>query len=474
MKNLIQLVNILKSDEVRLIRVFLDAQSVNKKCHKLQLFNLIHSKKAKTNNYNLKSRLKNDIVNTMLLQEASNLFSTNYVRAITNCRKWLLQGSLLISRGVYSEGISILEKAEKLSKKFDLPGENTLINEILRNHYIVREGLPAMRKYEILIHDSNELYAKHIEAGNSFHLLAIPALFKSIYNSNNTIVKNQLKKLKELHKNTEGKSERIAFYYHVGHINYYILTKQFQKAKEMCLSFFSLIENSISLDTISNNGGAHLEMTSVLFRLEEFEVALIYANKTAQIFKEKTFNKLLAYEYCFLGNYYNNNHKAAINTFNLAQKIPQLKSSKIREEKWNYMAAYSYYKVGDLEKSNLLLDNCKTLMINKSGWYLGKKLLLLMISIQEKQADQTIIQLENLLKLFRNLEEEYIQRFKSMYKVVRFLAYNQFDFNLTYEKQKRHLDLLIEGKGEYSWNPLGYEMIRFDKWFMEQIDSNKR
>jgi hypothetical protein len=113
-------------------------------------------------------------------------------------------------------------------------------------------------------------------------------------------------------------------------------------------------------------------------------------------------------------------------------------------------------------------------MINKSGWYLGKKLLLLMISIQEKQADPTIIQLENLLKLFRNLEEEYIQRFKSMYKVVRFLAYNQFDFNLTYEKQKRHLDLLIEGKGEYSWNPLGYEMIRFDKWFMEQIDSNKR
>jgi hypothetical protein len=69
-----------------------------------------------------------------------------------------------------------------------------------------------------------------------------------------------------------------------------------------------------------------------------------------------------------------------------------------------------------------------------------------MISIRERESNPTIIQLENLLKLFRNLEEEYIQRFKSIYKVVRFLAYNQFNFNLTYEKQKHHLDLLKEGE----------------------------
>ena len=93
-----------------------------------------------------------------------------------------------------------------------------------------------------------------------------------------------------------------------------------------------------------------------------------------------------------------------------------------------------------------------------------------MISIKEKQSNPTIIQLENILKLFRNLEEEYTQRFKSIYKVVRFLAYNQFDFNLTYQKQKYHLDLLKEGDSNYIWNPLGYEMIRFDEWFMNQVD----
>ena len=113
-------------------------------------------------------------------------------------------------------------------------------------------------------------------------------------------------------------------------------------------------------------------------------------------------------------------------------------------------------------------------MEQKSGWYLGKKLMLLMISIKEEEADPTIIQLENLLKVFRGLEQEHIHRFKAIYKIVRFLSYNQFDFKLTLEKQAYLLDLLAEGKDDYRWNPMGYEMIRFDEWFTKQIDHKKK
>ena len=78
MKNLIQLVENLKKSEVRLIRSLLEVQSLNQKSHKLELFNLIHSKMVKTNvdasmkiyqkkphavYYVLKSRLKGDIIN---------------------------------------------------------------------------------------------------------------------------------------------------------------------------------------------------------------------------------------------------------------------------------------------------------------------------------------------------------------------------------------------------------------------------
>jgi tetratricopeptide (TPR) repeat protein len=242
----------------------------------------------------------------------------------------------------------------------------------------------------------------------------------------------------------------------------------------MCQSFFKLIEGSVSLKTLSNLGGAHLEMTSVLLRLEEYKEAKSFANKTLHIFRDQTFNQLLAYEYCFLSNFYTKKHGAATNIFKLAKKIPQLKSSKIREEKWNYLSAYNYCRLGDFDKSKDLLNNCKNLTINKSGWYLGAKLLLLIMSIKEKEANPTTIQLDNLLKLFRNLEEEYIMRFRSIYKIVQFLSNNQFDFKLTLEKQVEHIDLLKEGKEDYLWNPLGYEMIRFDEWFMEQIESRER
>ena len=215
-------------------------------------------------------------------------------------------------------------------------------------------------------------------------------------------------------------------------------------------------------------------MTSVLLRLENYKEAKSFANKALHIFRDQTFNQLLAYEYCFLSNFYTGKHSAGTNIYKVVITIPQLKSSKIREEKWNYLSAYNYCRLGDFEKSKELLNNCKNLTINKSGWYLGVKLLLLILSIKEKQANPTAIQLENLLKLFRNLEEEYIMRFKAIYKIVKFLGNNQFDFKLALKKQKYHLNLLIEGEDDYMWNPLGYEMIRFDEWFMEQFESRER
>ena len=122
-----------------------------------------------------------------------------------------------------------------------------------------------------------------------------------------------------------------------------------------------------------------------------------------QIFREQTFNQILAYEYCLGGKGDTKKQAAATERGKQGQNRPQINARVIRKEKWNYLAAYNYYKIGDISKSKELLDNCKNLTVNKSGWYLGKKLLLLIISIQEKEADPTLLKLENLLKIVMSL-----------------------------------------------------------------------
>ena len=209
MKNLIELIEKLKKNEVRLIRALLEVKSLNQESHKLTLFNLIHAKEVKTNQdassiiyrkkpnavyYNLKSLLKKDIINSMLYRDASQIFSTDYVRAKMNCRKWLMQGSMLVNRKVYGEGLNILKRAQELANKFDLPGEQALIDETLRNYYIIREGKPAMEKYEILIHESNEMYANHIEASNYMYRLSLPTLFETNSKLNIRRLRKQLLK----------------------------------------------------------------------------------------------------------------------------------------------------------------------------------------------------------------------------------------------------------------------------------------
>ena len=91
------------------------------------------------------------------------------------------------------------------------------------------------------------------------------------------------------------------------------------------------------------------------------------------------------------------------------------------------------------------------------------------MNIENEKVDVIHLKLNSILSVFRTLEGENIDRFKSIYKTISFLNKNHFNFQLTHIKQKKHIDLLSEGKGKYRWNPMGCELIRFEEWFMEQL-----
>ncbi|MFT4800256.1 MAG: tetratricopeptide (TPR) repeat protein [Flavobacteriaceae bacterium] len=488
MKSIIDIVLELKRNEVKIVRAILKTSSVNQKCNKLKLFNLIHSNKVRTNTdaslliynknpnpvfYNLKKRLKNDILNTMLYSEAASVFPTQYIIASVNCRKWLLQGKMLINRGLYNEGISVLEKVSRVADKYDLPGERILAKETLRNFYAIREGIESLDRYRDEIMLDLSLYDKHIKAGDRMLTLSVPSLFQANYQEDTQKAYRQLLTIKKMYQLKDLKSERLGFYYYVSAINYYLYVKEYGRAKKAANAFLTLINESISLNTISNNGGAHLELSLVLLHLYEFENALIYSNKATQMFLESSFNRILTFEYSFIANFNLEKYNEALEFFENSKSISQIKSSVIRVERWRYMAAFCHYQLRNFKEAKELINDCTNLIKDKSGWYLGKRLLDLFIVIDEKEVEKTFLKLNNLLALFRVLDLEQIMRFKAIYKVVLFLSNNQFDFDLTYQKQRKYINLLTEGKDKYRWNPLGYEMIRFDQWFINHVNLKK-
>ena len=150
MENLSALVNSLSPGEETLIRHFYKLRDFGEFRKRVQLFNLLVSGKLKLEKelalavgyktpnasyHNLKSRLKSDIICMLLMQESSAKFKTPYAQAVFQCRRSILTGEILLSRGVYNEGLNLLKKASRVAEKFELFAEQIIVDDTMRNHH---------------------------------------------------------------------------------------------------------------------------------------------------------------------------------------------------------------------------------------------------------------------------------------------------------------------------------------------------
>ena len=126
MKQLVPLVKVLRPGEIRLIKHFFSLESNAEVKKRAELFTLILSKKAQTDQKalkklyktetntsafsHLKERLRKDVLNVLFLQDASKKFSTKYANAEFECRRNYIQADILIARGAYFPAIKLLER----------------------------------------------------------------------------------------------------------------------------------------------------------------------------------------------------------------------------------------------------------------------------------------------------------------------------------------------------------------------------
>ncbi|MGL4599572.1 MAG: hypothetical protein ACRCYO_18755, partial [Bacteroidia bacterium] len=82
----------------------------------------------------LKQRVRTDILNMLLFQEGHESYDHDFEMAQFECRRSLLFGDLLRSRGEYHEADQLLDRASRTAEKFELYGEQVLIDDLQRNH----------------------------------------------------------------------------------------------------------------------------------------------------------------------------------------------------------------------------------------------------------------------------------------------------------------------------------------------------
>jgi hypothetical protein len=64
-------------------------------------------------------------------------------------------------------------------------------------------------------------------------------------------------------------------------------------------------------------------------------------------------------------------------------------------------------------------------------------------------------------------------RAKTILKILDALVRKHYDYALATKNQKANITVLQEAKAEHLWEPMGYELIRFEEWFATKLPKRK-
>lgn len=487
MENLIALVGSLKPGEIQLLQHFYSFKNnpENKKRDKLlklaldreitneeEVMNYLYGEKSASAFSQLKARLKDDILNVLLMQDSSVKFSTLYAQAAFDCRRSLIQGEILLARGVYQEAVSMLTRASRLAKKYELFTEQMQIDDLLRTHLVMKHNNKAFVELSESISSALGKIAGLENAKYAHYLLTVQGLYSTI-NPGEDIThygNNILSDLEdEMQKNN---STRVKFYYHLTALDHHSRTHNYDHAQLHGQSLLNLVENDPIVQSRTNIAGTRMELANVMLNLSNNKDAITLAQQSMQQFKPGMVNELNALYKLFFAHFRENDIEAAEPVLQKALKHKQLKFNDMLNAKWLLIKAAVEHCKGEYDQSMRTLKKDNTLTRDKTGWLWGYYLVEIMNLFEMNGGNDWVdTRVETLKKVaYRNMQKLSMENARAvlMLKLLQSLIAHKYDFTDTINREKASIEKLKKAEGAYYWNPTGYEIFRFDEWLLKK------
>ncbi len=478
MKILTQIVRVLKPSEVRLIRNFYKVQPNGEIKRRLELFELVKSGKVTTDMEaakavykgepnsaysHLKNRLQKDVLNILLLKEGSKKYETKYAQAVFDCRRMLIEGQILIERGAYRAGEAVLLKANELAVEYELFAETLLINDLLRTTIGIRKGEQAYLSFEREITDSLHKLEKYLIVKDYYYRLGVLGYFaKNIDKSSKEYAKTALQEA-EGHYNAS-QSPLIGYFYNYLGIYYGQLNHDYELAYKYALDYLKLVEVSPSITSETRIGTANLQIASIAAYKANYDEAMGFARSAKEKFITGLFNELQAIELMFVIAFHKRDYTEAETIMEMALVHPKYKANKIIPAKWEYFKANLLFVKGQYNQAAVMLMKETELTKDKAGWLMGYRIMELMCAIEQGELDIIDYRAESFKKLLQRQKDENVERPRTILKVLNTYVKTGGDIKMTLTEEKTSITKLREGKEHFRWDPLGFEMIRFDEW----------
>lgn len=479
MTDLIKIIRLFKPSEARIINQIFNSKSGEHITKRKKLFNLIYEKKCNTDkqarqylNYteaksaysHLKKRLKNDILNFILIFSDQETDDDNTAASEElKCYKLLYQGKYLLKKNLTDEAIPVLQKVFACADKYELPEIKIIAGQLLikyKNQNRSNKNKPYPSGFNPL--NELELLKEHLVANcyqqpektshASFFKPETPLLFKKA--QHNFVL--QFSNLR---------SKKLKLHTYISFIQQQIQNHNFHHALELCnsKSLHDILKEP-ALRTKENLSLIRNEMAKTHIYLKNYDKAIDNATLAADIAGNIVPLQLLqSYNILFYASFYSNNLNQA---FNICQKVlnQELYTNNNSLSHWNFYHATIAFAKREFKQSLKFLNAINKFNHEDIPLSLGIKIQELMNLVELHEHDWLECRIDCFRKYLKKFDQNTLLRFRSCYELFKTLTKNNFNISSTLSQQHNLLKKLESGQGIYYWDPLGNEPIRIEKW----------
>lgn len=477
MENLKTLIRSLSSGEEKLIRHFYKLREFGEYRKREQLLDILLNEDPKTEAalaqkmgykvtsgayHNIKSRLKSDIACVLLMQESSCKFNTQFAQAMFSCRRSLLTGELLLSRGVYKEGLTLLKKAARIAEKYELYAERIMTEDTLRSHYAGSNDIEELQSGTEAIEENYRLLGQMLNSKSRLYQTVFSDLPGFETEDSGIQTERMLNELERLESSTG--SSRVSFYSKLSRLN--VLHNAGNLSAAICCGqeLLSDIAGNPVIMSTANKGGIHLELANLYLRVFEPDQAELHASEAVSCFKKGMVNHLRASTLSFyaqvqVGKYTSAAHaiECILNSKCLADSNYEVLGQRI-----NLVAAWFSFAVGDSVGANARFRKSSGIAKDKGIWYYGYSVLEILLLLDKNAVEAASYKIDALRKsIARSRRDEVVERTQLMISVLRQLLRAGNDYTQLQKLAGEEIQRLANTAGEARWDPTGFEVVSF-------------
>ncbi len=483
MKSLTAIIKKLRKGEVRLLRRYLKAAGSGDSAQRYKLLLLIlrseqtlsdeeacyalYKEKPNSAFSHLKKRLKDDALDTILMQKREYTFVSAYSQSYLYCLSSLYKAVVLRKRGLPNEAILCLEEIYKICLKYEF---YTILHEV-RNMLSEIKGLTLGAKFVLYYTENLETEADEIKrtgvAKKYYNILMNEMKFKASA-KNKFAPQGELfrQELESYYQHSNSISFKQLYYLYSTYY-YYEIIKNLDLA-EVYIQKVIELDNRYHGLTIGSIRQVALSLLAVIgLGKKEFASAKEAVVELLVNLSPTGFDMLTVLEIQFIIHLRLPDYPAAQASIDQARAHPLFMKNKLMAGHFELYQAYLYYSQGNLKLAGESLRKNNLLAEDREGWFLGMRILELMMYIDEDDFDGLDYGIKSFRQFLQKYKDANNARSKHILKIA--LAYYRSNsYDEAAEKAKSSLLALHQGKDDLYWEPRSFEVIRFDEWFLKR------